>query len=464
MVGCAVVLSLGTGCSGGGTSDVEPDAIDGGAVVDSGSASSGNVHDPLSRPEQPTLDVWDFEGADSCRGCHPDHFAQWSQSMHAYAVHDPVFRALVAVRQADFDGEQDQFCMQCHTAIGTRGGEIVDGFAFADLSPVVRQGVTCEACHRVADVARTYNSGHVIEPDGPIRGPLEDPVETRAHESEFSALFDEPEFCAGCHDVIELTGLNLERPYEEYLESPGFDEGATCQDCHMPSWSGQAATRGAERDGLHDHRFLGVDVPLDPGFRDDPDERAAMLADVRALVATAAAMRIQVRDSVRRGERIDVVVTVDNQISSHGLPTGTTFIRQCWIELTATDASGAVLYRTGHLDDAGDLRDHWSTLDPYGDPDLVTLSSRLVNALGEPELFPWRAAEHTSSAIPAGLSRSWTFFVPTAAADGAVVIAARLRLRTHPPFLLRVLGLEDLVPYIETFDLATAEATVAVAE
>jgi hypothetical protein len=41
-----------------------------------------------------------------------------------------------------------------------------------------------------------------------------------------------------------------------------------------------------------------------------------------------------------------------------------------------------------------------------------------------------------------------------------VKVLARLRLRTHPPFLLRALGLEALVPEVDTFDLDTAMVEV----
>ena len=55
-----------------------------------------------------------------CQECHPDHVREWSGSMHAYAMVDPVFRALVRVRQREFDGAQDPFCLQCHSAtLGT---------------------------------------------------------------------------------------------------------------------------------------------------------------------------------------------------------------------------------------------------------------------------------------------------------------------------------------------------------
>ena len=44
------------------------------------------------------------------------------------------------------------------------------------------------------------------------------------HESEHDAMFDDAKFCGVCHDVIETSGLQLERPYAEWLESPANPE------------------------------------------------------------------------------------------------------------------------------------------------------------------------------------------------------------------------------------------------
>ena len=156
-----------------------------------------------------------------------------------------------------------------------------------------------------------------------------------------------------------------------------------------------------------------------------------------------------------------MTVAITNRIAGHSLPTGTTFVRQCWVELVATDAHGATLYESGTLDANGDLRDRWSTLDPYGDADLVSLASGFVDAHGTPTPFPWEAAEHHRNALRAGESRTFTYFVPVpAGAPGPVTLRARLRLRTYPPFLLRKLGAAALVPTVRTFDLASATRAI----
>ncbi|MEM6929134.1 MAG: multiheme c-type cytochrome [Myxococcota bacterium] len=418
--------------------------------------------DPLSMPAEPTVDPGAFQLAEDCGSCHAGHYREWRTSMHAYAMVDPVFQALVERRQADRDGLEDRFCVQCHSAIGTRGGEIVPGFAFEELSPITMEGVTCEACHRSGgELARDYNSGHVLDPQGPLWGPSG--VSVAIHPTAASDLLRTSDFCGGCHDVIEASGLDLERPFREWQESPSAQVGQTCQDCHMPPVRRSPADGLPERT-LRAHTFVGVEVPLLEGFL-TPDEEIGVRARAAALLDTAVAIRLDGPTEVPRGRTFDLNVTVENRIAGHNLPTGSTFIRQLWVELVARDAEGTVQYATGTLDGNGDLRDHWSALDPYGDPDLISLASGFVDASGAPTLFPWTATEHTSNALSPRYERTWTLFVPTEAAVGeTLTVEARLRFRAMPPHLLRTLGLDTLTGRLEVHDLATTTATVTLVE
>jgi hypothetical protein len=421
------------------------------------------LHDPLSMPAEPLWDPSEFLGAAACGECHPDHAAEWRTSMHAYAMVDPVFQALTAVRQADLDGAEDLFCQQCHSAIGTRGGEIVPGFAFEDLSPIVMEGITCTSCHHVVDVAREWNSGHVIDPASPLQGPYADAT-TPIHDTAKSELLGTSRFCGACHDVVESSGLPLERPYAEWAESPAAAEGVDCQGCHMPVVERPIAREaGVRRSRIH--RWVGVDVPLAEGFV-TADEEAAMRARTAELLAGAATLRLATPSSAAPGSTFDVAVTVRNEVAGHNLPTGSTFLRQLWLEVVVRDALGTVLYQTGTLDPDGDLRDRWSATEPYGDADLVTFHSGFVDADGAPTLFPWRAAEHPTRALQPLHERTATLFVPVPpGAQGPLEVTARLRFRALPPHLLRTLGLSEAqVAKVPIHDLATGAAEVSLAQ
>jgi hypothetical protein len=450
---CAALLcSSLIGCS----CTPEPPRPDAG-VPDAGIVD--NVHDPLSRPEQPTLDLTQFLPPESCADCHENHYAEWTQSMHSYSMIDPVFRKLVGLRQAEFDGEQDQFCTQCHSAIGVRTFDIDDNFVFDELDPLTLHGVSCESCHKVQAIERPFNSGHVINPVSPMLGPIADPVANDFHGSAFSPLFEDALFCAGCHDVVELDGLPLERPYAEWLSSPAAAENKTCQDCHMPAYTGIAADGAPERE-LHRHWFVGVDAPLSPGFLSEEAE-AEVKARAQELLASAADLELSAPGQVEPGGQIDVNVSVTNLIDGHNLPTGSTFIRQLWLEVTATDASGRVLYETGDLDDNGDLKDHFSTLEPYADNDLIKFGSSLTDDRGDPQVLPWHSTELSSTAIEPLRERTFTLFVPT---DEETVfpvdIDARLRFRAFGPFLLRIVELDELIERLEIIDMDLDGVTV----
>lgn len=398
------------------------------------------LHDPISMPLEPVFDVTDFQSAETCASCHPDHAEQWGRSMHAYAMVDPVFQRLVEARQADLDGAEDKFCVQCHSAIGTRSNSLDQGFAFADQPDLVMEGITCESCHKVTSVDRIGNAGHVLDPTAPQQGPAG--ASSPVHATQATDLLADPMFCGSCHDVFETDGLPLERPYAEWLESPAADGGPTCQDCHMPPTASGA-----------DHTFVGVDLPLVPGFITD-DERTALEARIRAQLEASASLSLDVRDVVPGG-MASAVVTVDNLIEGHAFPTGSTFLRQVWVEVIAF-ADGVPFYETGTLDANGDLRDHWSALDPYGDSDLLSLSSSFTDANGEPTLFSWRAADHTSRAIQPLHARTWTLFLPVPDGAAEISVEARLRFRPLAPHLLRLLDMPDEADALPIYDVDTA--------
>jgi hypothetical protein len=227
----------------------------------------------------------------------------------------------------------------------------------------------------------------------------------------------------------------------------------------MPTRTGQAAVDAPERE-VHDHTWWTVDLPLSPDFLTE-EQYAAKREVVAATLASAASVEVDAAPIWPRGQPFDLFVTVHNLIDGHAFPTGSTFNRQVWLEVVARDAEGTVLFETGTLDDNGDLRNYFSDLDPFGDEDLVLLSSGLTDLHGDPTYLSWTAWEHTSGALSPGYERTWTLFVPThLAAEGDITIEARLRFRQLPPYLLRAVGLESYIDRLEIFDMASGTVTV----
>lgn len=425
---------------------------------DAGESSAEVYEDPLSLPAEPTLDPADFDSAKVCAGCHPTHASEWQYSRHARSMRDPVFQALVERRRSE--GLEDSFCVQCHSAICARGGDCDPGFAFDALPDIALEGVTCESCHKVGELVRPFNAGFTLDGGGPIRGPSPVSPESPYHATEHGAHLEKSDFCASCHDVVEPSGLVLERPFLEWLESPAFPE-QTCQSCHMPSYTGSATPWGPERE-LHRHTFTGVDLPLE-GDIEDPAVLAMLDAEIEALLDGAASVELSLPEQAVAGAELDIGVRVTNHIAGHAFPTGSTFMRQVWIELEVRDVHQALVYVTGGLDAAGDLCDRWSTLAPNTDPDLVVIGSTLLDEQGQPELYSWRAHGHESNALAPMSARDYRFspHIP-GGLEGPLTITARLHFRALPPFLLRELGLDELVDLAVVRDLDSDVALLPV--
>lgn len=398
------------------------------------------LHDPISMPLTPTVALADFAGAASCAGCHPEHHDAWSTSIHAYAMVDPVFQKLVAIRQADLETTEDRFCVQCHSTIGTRSGQLTEGFSFDDQPSVVMEGITCESCHKATTIERTHNAGHHLDGTAPIQGATG--ASSPGHATVANPALEESAFCGSCHDVYETDGLPLERPFAEWSSSPAAASGPTCQGCHM-----QPSDYG------HDHRFVGVDIPLSEGFL-NAEQRAEAIQASEDLLQGSAALTLDVRD-LAPGGIASAEVTVTNRIEGHAFPTGSTFNRQVWIELIAR-ADGVPFYTTGTLDGNGDLQDYWSDEAPYGDPDLLTLGSGFTDAGGSPTLFSWHATDHTSTALQPRRTRTWTLFLPVPEDATDVDIEARLLFRPLAPHLLRKLELGGLADRLPLYEVDTA--------
>jgi hypothetical protein len=206
------------------------------------------------------LSAADFDSAESCRDCHPQQFAEWSGSMHAYALKDPVFEEVRRIGQSAYPGALEGACVQCHSPIGKRIGELPWGELDLDaLSPISREGIGCDLCHTITSISSLSNGGVELTPGNTKYGSIRDPQPTTAHNSENHPLYGTSEYCGACHDFVTDAGLELETTFREWRQSGLAVTGKECNDCHMPPYQGQAAVGGPVRT-LHRHTFPGVDL------------------------------------------------------------------------------------------------------------------------------------------------------------------------------------------------------------
>lgn len=396
-----------------------------------------------------TLELADFKSAQDCAQCHPNHFSEWSGSMHAYAALDPVFLQMQKMGQQETGNELDQFCVQCHSPIASKLELTPPNYENSAVPKLALEGISCMGCHAVSEVKSAKNADISYNPAGVIYGPLSDPAANGFHESAYHPNFDNSDLCSACHNVINARDVVIENTFGEFETSPAAAQGQQCMDCHMPVYRGQAATGGPERD-VHRHYFVGVDLAL----IDFPD-RDRQFNMVKELLRSAASIAVEVPQSTRAGDYFPITVRVTNQTAGHNLPSGATADRQMWLAVTLTDkGTGEIIYQSGHLDANGDLMDRHSEIRPNGDKDLIIWSQQMVGTSGEDVFFSWQAYEERTVTIAPlqTVAPVYDQFLP-ASLVGPLQIDVKLRFRMFPPFILRKVDLPDLAQQLRIIDM-----------
>lgn len=413
-----------------------------------------------------------------CAECHPEHVAEWRTSSHAYALHDPVFVAMVGVGQQETKGTLGDFCTQCHTPLGHVGGETAvhadgEGDAATYTQPITglsqnaMDGVSCVVCHSMTKVNGDVNAEFDMATDTVRRGPISDPDVSPAHASAYSGLFVDTHVCGTCHVVVNPKNVLLEATHIEWEEST-FAGLKTCQDCHMPTYEGVAAV-GHRKRTVHEHRFVGVDVSLlpendFPGYDDGRAQAEQLLKSSATLAAsfdpTTTKLELEIKN-----------------LAGHALPTGAVADRQMWVELVVTDASGNVALESGTLDENGDLRvdDPLRTTRPGSDPQLLLYGQVMLleanpgtpdaGATARPVDFLWEPNAARSNLIKPGATDHPSFDV-SALPAGSYTASVRLLFRSFPPHVLRRLeaigGLDPAVKgRVPTVEMAATSVSFA---
>ncbi|MEZ5397986.1 MAG: multiheme c-type cytochrome [Bryobacterales bacterium] len=390
---------------------------------------------------------------EACQECHPDHYREWSGSMHAYASVDPVFRAMEAQGQALTGGELGDFCVKCHAPAAVALGQVAEGAdldALSDDDPGAR-GVTCWFCHQVDGMAGDpHNNPLTVADDDQMRGPIGDPVETYAHRSAASPMHDREDLrssdlCGTCHDIVNPMGTHIERTYAEWQGSV-FDRattagGLTCAACHMQGRDGVAAeAEGVRLRRVHDHAMPGVDLAL-TDFPEADEQRAK----VQELLDDTVNAWLCVGPP---SDTTLALVTLENVAAGHGFPSGATADRRAWVEIVAYQGD-QVLYESGRVapGEAIGLRTD------ADDPDLWRLWSRLTDPSGAQTHHFWDAAEIEDL----GLLKAGTAFDPNDPAYTQTHISRQVLVRNGPPD--RIEAAVHVQPVgLEVLDQLVAEA------
>ena len=193
------------------------------ALLSLGAFQAQTVPTEVQMPGTQPLEVAALSSPQQCDNCHGGYDAavepahNWRGSLMAHASRDPLFWAMVAVTEQDFDGAGD-LCLRCHVGNGWLAGDSTptNGELLTDGDS---DGVTCHLCHRMVDPDDSEHLGVQVPPfvanDGTegwygngmfvllaedVRlGPY---ANVQANHSTLQSSFHRSsDFCGTCHDV-----------------------------------------------------------------------------------------------------------------------------------------------------------------------------------------------------------------------------------------------------------------------
>jgi Flp pilus assembly protein TadD len=339
--------------------------------------------------DQGLLDGQKFAANAYCAECHPDSTKRWEKSAHRFSsFNNPFYRRSVELVADRVGREKTKWCAGCHDPVvlftGQMGKATMATFSYDQFE--AQQGLTCMACHSIAEPKDTRgNGGYVVEeskqyPFAFSKSPVLHVVnkllirmEPSLHRKTFMKPFmRQPEFCATCHKVGLLPPLNDYRwvrgqnHYDSWQDSgvSGYavrsfydpPQPKACRDCHLPLMASQEF--GNQNGKLHDHLFPAANTAL-PAFRGDQqtiDEIRKFVLDKSLSIDLFAIKRDgkpiplgPALPAVKPGETVDVEVVIRTRTLGHPYTNGTADSNETWVEFHAKNGA-ASLMESGTLD------------------------------------------------------------------------------------------------------------------
>lgn len=324
--------------------------------------------------------------ADFCLKCHVP--VTWLRNQVTFDTNQasPNFGKSNPLQGPQLDGVT---CSLCH--------RMVDPEYNPGVSPMADQAILSAIVP--APLTNPHNAAYVIDPLDRRRGPFDLDADWNAafgypfpefHRYEQSPFHRESLMCATCHDVgsphfarqpdgtyalapfntqpnpDKLAQFPEQRTYSEWQKSL-FGQGqvnlsgrfgnresvSTCQDCHMPTITGQAcALDPPMRTDMRQHDFNGANTWVLKAVRDMYfDSDTGLTADgVDEAIQRTQGMLQKASDmelSILPDERLNVRII---NYTGHKLPTGYNEGRRMWINVKFKDANGVVLGERGAYD------------------------------------------------------------------------------------------------------------------
>ena len=293
-------------------------------------------------------------GAEDCAACHRDVAAQWSASAHRFSsFNNPYYRVATEAFRAEKGAVASRFCGNCHEPQLVASGAM-DLPAIDCGTRAAQAGVTCLVCHSITHIDREGNGRYLAD----LRAVPTEPV---AHDARLRPpLMAEAEFCAACHKVglgPEITAdrwLRGQNDYDAWHTSAVSGNGPgsvyrpaasqRCQDCHMPLEAAPLGDPAAKNGMIRSHRFLGANSAL-AHLRGDDEQERRTAENLRGRASLALLWSAP--------NRVDALLRARGV--GHRFPGGTMDSNEVWVEITARDAAGRVIGRSGGRSGDGGL-------------------------------------------------------------------------------------------------------------
>ena len=310
-------------------------------ITGSSSASDGDhVEIRLTRVPADDRPNYDPGTSFTCVSCHFDQHDEWLQSTHANAANNEWVLDLFSgtgtpggsagyVFIDTHDPDDTGFCATCHAPIEDAqnpGGVFLHQVATAAGA----DGVTCLACHQMAEVNHNVEALHhlgntlyrfpdTFDTEFWVWGPLDDvsfPIMRSSHQP----VFSESRFCASCHEYNNpTTGAPGQNTFTEWLASPFSEPGdgfRACQDCHMPAADQPGPISSA-----------GGAIVRDPSQRRAHTFTGATPTTLSEAIDLSVAL-------AQPGNQLEIAATVANNGAGHHFPTGIS-IRNAMVHVEA---------------------------------------------------------------------------------------------------------------------------------
>ena len=460
-----------------------------------------------------------FAGSESCgtAGCHEQIAAEWSVSAHRWSAMDPAFQRIQTEMAKQNGPESTRYCGGCHDPISLFSG--TKNIFNEDLTNLAgyQEGVSCLSCHSIRKTDLKGNANYVIAQPSRYLFEREEGEGALAvrdfliraypwqHSAELSKrLFKTPEYCAACHkqfidqEVNNVGWVQLQNQYDNWRKSrwnhPG-DASRTieCRECHMPLVESNDPASGdsldynrTDADGRHrSHRFLGANAVMPVLLKLEGGEEQVELTEKwlrgeyeipeiaeKWTTGPAVGLELELPDEAVPGEAITVRAIITSNKVGHDFPTGPLDIIQAWVELTATDSDGTVVFTSGHRDERdfiqpGTFMFKAEPVDQYGN--LIDRHNlwEMVGVRYKRSLFPGFSdtAEYTfacpgsaGEGTPALTDESFHFDVGSGSQE--LTVTARLLYRKVDQYLLNFLFGEDSGLTMPVTEMTRTEARI----